>query len=430
MIIVCKLDNNESYSILDSKTININNNKDFSYTFWNKVRPLTNFYANEGLDLLYLSLFVFAADRIISRDMSEDSWSRKIELHVPVLEYEKWNSQKEKVEDMLGFLSGDIWTIVFRSREKVEIEKNMFNKYEKYKEKKDVYSYNTLCMFSGGLDSGIGAINLLESQDFKNILFISHYGGGKGTKEYQDKLKESLIRKYGIGEEHFYQNYAAVVNGIEDTTRTRSLMFFSHAIAYATAMEGTVKLIIPENGLISLNIPLAHTRLGTSSTRTTHPHYLKLFQEVINNLGISVNIENPYQFKTKGEMILECRNRDLLQDNIENTMSCSHPDIGRFHGEDHSLHCGSCLPCTIRRAAIKKGSINDTSEYWDEVYLKGEIAKRNLNVYKTAMANFNPKLSFLKIQCSGAIEEKIAEFTDLYNRGMQELKNFLEDINV
>lgn len=427
MIIVCKMDDGEDYNISNSKVININDNKCFSYTFWKEVKPLKKFYSDEGLDLLYLSLFVFAVDRIIPRDSAEDSWKRDIELHIPVLSYEKWEKESEKVEAILNFLSGDKWRIIFRKRTKIKSEEFMYEKYKKLQGEK--YSYNTLCMFSGGLDSGIGAINLIEEKEsIDEILFISHYGGGKGTKEYQDYLKESLIKKYGISEKHFYQNHAKAINAIEDTTRTRSFMFFSHAIAYATAMKNKVELIIPENGLISLNIPLTYTRLGTSSTRTTHPHYIKMLQQLVLDLGIQVHIINPYQFKTKGEMILECKNRELLQDNIINTMSCSHPDVGRFRGATHAYHCGYCFPCTIRRAAIKKGQLNDTSEYWDDSYSSGDTAKHNLNVYKLAMKNLNDKLSFLKIQGSGPIEEKINDFAELYNRGMQELKDFLEDI--
>lgn len=80
-------------------------------------------------------------------------------------------------------------------------------------------------MFSGGLDSFIGAINQLE-QGQGNILFISHYGGGKGTKEFQDVLKLKFIEKYSLEERDFHQYYAKAVAGIEDTTRTRSFMFF------------------------------------------------------------------------------------------------------------------------------------------------------------------------------------------------------------
>ena len=71
-----------------------------------------------------------------------------------------------------------------------------------------------------------------------------------------------MVHSYGIKGEQFIQNHASVMDGEEDTTRSRSFMFFAHAIAYASAMNKSIELIIPENGLISLNIPLAHTRLG------------------------------------------------------------------------------------------------------------------------------------------------------------------------
>ncbi len=61
------------------------------------------FYKDEALDLLYLSLFVFGADRLIWRNNGRDAWSRDIELHVPVLAYERWNQLKYSVEDMLNF---------------------------------------------------------------------------------------------------------------------------------------------------------------------------------------------------------------------------------------------------------------------------------------------------------------------------------------
>lgn len=77
-------------------------------------------------------------------------------------------------------------------------------------------------MFSGGLDSCIGAIDLLSLQENKKeILFVSHYGGGKGTKEYQDALKKEFIRSYGVREGQMIQNHASVMDGEEDTTRSR-----------------------------------------------------------------------------------------------------------------------------------------------------------------------------------------------------------------
>lgn len=182
MKVVCKLSENDTYTVPDCKFININNSKEFWYKFWDTKNVFPNFYQDEALDLLYLSLFVFGADRLILRESGKDAWSRDIELHIPVLAYEKWNKLKSYVEDMLNFLTGDNWLIEFRSRSYVEKEIRARQRWEKVK------NYNNdiskICMFSGGLDSCIGALDLLSLQENREkILFISHYGGGKGTKE-------------------------------------------------------------------------------------------------------------------------------------------------------------------------------------------------------------------------------------------------------
>lgn len=427
MIILCKVDAEDSFEVSNAIELNINDNNSFTYTFWNDIKNVPHFYSEEGIDLVYMSLFVFAADRLIKREDAEDCWSRNIELWLPVLSFEKWVILQETAQKMLGFLSGDCWKIHFRKREFTKEEILIKQKMEKNKEQK--VDYHTICMFSGGLDSFIGAIDLLERLD-SNTLFISHYGGGKGTKEFQDVLKQKIIYQYKISEDCFCQNYAAVKNGVEDTTRTRSFMFFSHAIVLATAMNNNVTLIIPENGLISLNIPLTYSHLGTSSTRTTHPHYIQMLQELIKNLGIAVQIINPYQFKTKGEMILECKNREFLQENISNSMSCSHPDVERYHNETEACHCGYCLPCTIRKAAIKRGGLIDLGKYYDRNYSSGPTAKANLNTYRLSLEKFNPKYAFLKIQCSGPIIDKVNDFAELYIRGMEELSAYLEEFDV
>lgn len=429
MKIVCKLSEDDTYMVSNCRYININNSKDFWYKFWDTKNVFPAFYRDEALDMLYLSLFVFGADRLILRDSGKDAWSRDIELHVPVLAYEKWINLKDSVENMLNFLTGDHWIIDFRSRAYVDKEIRARKRWERVKD------YNSdvskVCMLSGGLDSCIGAIDLLSLQENKKeILFVSHYGGGKGTKEYQDALKEEFIRFYGIRKGQIIQNHASVMDGEEDTTRSRSFMFFAHAIAYASAMNKSIELIIPENGLISLNIPLAHTRLGSSSTRTTHPYYMKMLQKLILDLGLDISIINPFQFKTKGEMILECKNRDFLQTVLKHTMSCSHPDNGRNRGMKYTMHCGYCLPCTIRKAAILRGNLEDTSKYYDNSYSLLPVSRQAMRTYRYALANFDENTAFLKIQSSGQISEKVEEYADLYVRGMKELKQYLESVNV
>jgi hypothetical protein len=423
-VLYCTLDGNVPEQYHDSPLIDLSNSDDFQYTIKQKIEKLPGVISPEAADLLYLSMFVFAADRKLPRSSGIDSWSRNIKLIVPALCKEKWDGQAPLLVDILNYLSGDVWSIEFYKREPTDyetrIEKNLAQ------QKIEEPNIDTVCMFSGGLDSFVGAIDLLVTT--KNAYFISLYGGGKGAKPYQDILIESMTSNYGIDSKQFFQFYAAKINGEEDTTRTRSFMFFSHAIAVASCLRQHTKLTIPENGLISLNIPLTYSRLGSSSTRTTHPYYMSLLQELISSLGIDVAMHNPYQFKTKGEMIIECKDQRFMKANINSTMSCSHPDGERYKSKP-PRHCGICLPCLVRRAAIFRAGLKDPSDYKDTNFSETPTAKTLLNSYKIAISKYKPEYSFLDIQNAGPIVSDIDEYAALYDRGMKELAAFLERIH-
>jgi hypothetical protein len=98
-------------------------------------------------------------------------------------------------------------------------------------------------------------------------------------------------------------------------------------------------ILVPENGLISLNVPLDPLRLGSLSTRTTHPFYMARWNELLAGLGIPGRLESPYQFQTKGERLTGCADPLLLRAVLPDSMSCSSPTKGRWNG--HSTeHCG------------------------------------------------------------------------------------------
>lgn len=425
--LVCKLNKDDDYApVLSTLFVDLTTKDQYHWTFFNKkmkrYAEFSNFFSNEALDLFYISLMVFYADRKVLRKKTTDAWTRSFKIYMPVLELDKWNNNKKILENLVSFLSGDIWVFEFRKREINEVE----SKYKKWSEKSPTkYTPNSFCMLSGGLDSFIGAIDLLSKD--KNIAFIGHYGGGKGVREYQNNIKEKLIKKFSVKEHQFFNFYAAIIDGVEDSTRTRSFMFFAHAIILASTIDNRTKLYIPENGLISLNIPLTNSRLGSSSTRTTHPYYMGLLQILLNNLNINVELVNPYQFKTKGEMIENCKEPVFLKENIANTMSCSHPDQGRYYKEKVPSHCGSCLPCVIRRASIEKAYGSDNSSYRVSNFDSGDtpIYLRSYKIGILDFKNNKHNISF-KIQESGPIISNLNEFEKLYIRGINELSSLLD----
>lgn len=424
----CQLNEGDTFQVAGSELVPLHTKEKYAYTLWTRrkghLNMIPHFFMPEAIDLFYISLMVFYADRKVLRRIQPDAWTRSIMIHMPVLCLDKWNANKQHLESMLCFLTGDDWHFQFRER--------ALNKYEKLRREVILKSKKKLlatefCMLSGGLDSFIGAIDLLSSGH--HPIFVGNYNGGKGVSVYQKKVIGLLSAHFVYNKDRFYQFYAAPKNGREDTTRSRSLMFFSHAILLASGMGNPVTLFVPENGVISLNIPLTVHRSGSLSTRTTHPHFMELLRQLLSNMGLPISIVNPYQFKTKGEMIHDCLAPLFLKDSIKWTMSCSHPDLGRYSGEDEPSHCGCCLPCTIRRAAIRFAEIKDESKYRDPDYNDPEHAI-NLKSYCLGIKSYieHPMHPLMAIQQSGPITERNKDYADLYTRGIEELKDFIESL--
>lgn len=424
----CRLNDGDTFHVAGADLVPLHTKEKYSYTLWSRKKGHLNmipqFFMYEAIDLFYISLMVFYADRKVLRRKQPDAWTRSIEVYMPVLCVEKWNANKQLLENTLDFLTGDYWYFKFRERTLNEDESLRRDVLNRSKEKLTATEF---CMLSGGLDSFIGAINLLA--DDHRPVFVGNYNGGKGVSVYQKKVIDLLSSHFSYDNNRFYQFYAAPRSGREDTTRSRSLMFFAHAILLASGMGNPVTLFVPENGFISLNIPLTIHRMGSLSTRTTHPYFMGMLRQLLTNLGLPINIENPFQFCTKGEMVRDCKDAQFLKDNIKWTMSCSHPDLGRYSGEKEPSHCGCCLPCTIRRAAIRFAGVDDDSRYRDANYNTPEHIV-NLKSYRLGIKYYEDHYihPLLAIQQSGPIMEHHRDYADLYTRGMKELKDLVESI--
>jgi hypothetical protein len=163
---------------------------------------------------------------------------------------------------------------------------------------------------------------------------------------------------------HIQLNHNAQVPDPETppSQRSRSLIFLAYGILVATTLaryhDGEpVTLYICENGFISINPPLTGARLGSLSTRTTHPVFLRRIQQLMDAAGLRVRLENRYQLKTKGEMLADCVDQPLLKELAPRSTSC-----GRYKRYGYK-HCGRCMPCQIRRAAFLVWGVTDTTEY-------------------------------------------------------------------
>lgn len=299
-----------------------------------------------GWDFLSIALGVIAADESCSRNDSTDGWTRDIELTVAVSKPATWHCHLSRLESALQFLTTDRWTLKL-------IDGGVYPTPPAGSTRRPE---NCVSLLSGGLDSFIGAVDLKASG--YTPLLVSQIA--PGDKSVQRDIARTLLGNHL----HLQLNHYSrpPVGYSERSQRARSLVFIAYAVLAATSLAcysetGSVDIYIPENGFISLNIPLTHLRLASHSTRTTHPYYLGLLQELFVAIGLRVRLLNPYQFKTKGEMLVGCADQDILTTYAGETTSC-----GRF-ARNAFTHCGRCVPCQIRRAAFHRWGNDPTHGY-------------------------------------------------------------------
>lgn len=297
----------------------------------------------DAWDFTSFAMGVVAADEAVSRERSPDGWTREIGLTVAVSSPDFWNSQRGRLTQALRFLSGDIWELNFVGNGVAPTTTDPMRLRDE----------DMVCLLSGGMDSLIGAIDVVA--EGRRSLFVSQMA--KGDTADQKKFAQ-LIAPTCL---HLLLNHHARPPGpSERSQRARSIAFLGFGVLAATCLRrhydgGEVELRIPENGFISQNVPLTPLRTGSLSTRTTHPYFLRLIQETLDEAGLRVRLHNPYELRTKGEMLGDCTNQTLLLKLVDDSTSC-----GRYSRTGFQ-HCGRCVPCQVRRGAYLAWGQNDNT---------------------------------------------------------------------
>lgn len=313
-----------------------------------QLHPLAFFWGKSpaiSFSLLYLSAIVYAIDRSVERLVySVDGWSRVFDVDINIPDFETMQPLEKQINRMLSFLTGDYWNCHFVGAANVRYCRyNPSNYYD------DITQVN---LFSGGLDSLIGAIDYMTDNPNGKLFLASHYDSiMRGPLSDQDGLKKLFDYQY---RGKFCAIPAVLIQpGLskELSCRSRSLMFLS--IALIVASYSACKIVVPENGSVSLNYPLSPSRRASCSTRTTHPVFMKGYRELINALGLDVEVDNPYEKMTKGEMVQNCSDKSYLLHVVAESNSCGKRGMRQFmYDNHHASHCGHCMPCMYRKAAM------------------------------------------------------------------------------
>lgn len=371
----------------------------------------------QAFDFLSIALAVTAADTFVDRGDAPDRWCRDLKLVVALCDPTPWVSVAAELETALRFLTGDLWSLEFRTGGLPPPEPNMRRTALTI----DIpNNTDSVALFSGGLDSTIGVLDLLARG--RNPLLVSHaYRGDAGIQsDVLQHMPRSVVR--------FGANLHPV--NLRDTTsditmRSRSFNFLAlAAVAASVVAEVTeanlVPLIVPENGFIALNAPLTPRRVGSLSTRTTHPYFLGKVQSVFDKTSIPATISNPYEFKTKGEMFRECLNPRALRNAAPETMSCS-------NWKRKSMACGRCVPCLIRRASFEFAGVADTSDYVTPLKQGAEMGDDLLAVQTAILrARETPTRAIASRSGSLPLDPHLrSQYEGVVRRGLDEMERFL-----
>lgn len=271
------------------------------------------------------------ADRIQTRRRAE-GWSREFYVEIPVYEHTRFSDPllHNSLIETAEFLTGDTWHIDFVLRSGTPLNAQYLRLVEE--------DPKFVVPFSDGLDS-FAQSKLLRSAHGDVAVWEVRAGRLQNGSGRAGRPLLEVPRGFRAGHPR------------ERTYRTRPLVYFSiAAIAAATAKAEAV--VIGENGQGALGPSLA--RFGNEwPFRSAHPGFVSRLSTFLSRaLGTPVNFVQPQLWRTKGEVLSELRDRDLLA-GWESTQSCSMRPLQRKKRKA----CGLCGGCLLRQMAGSAANI-------------------------------------------------------------------------
>jgi 7-cyano-7-deazaguanine synthase in queuosine biosynthesis len=348
---------NGHHVLIDWVSANANSTVDFKLDG----KPLDANLMGTTKDFLDIGILVYLADEMVDRSQTTDYWTRRIRCLAPVNDPDNWHGNERLLKDSLAKLSGDLWQFEWLNLETPPVTRRHRRALPN--------DCDVVCLFSGGTDSLLGAIHLLE--EGRKVLLVGHQAEGQSASA-QTALADMLRRIYPhqlylvqcrISRSPRQNTQFHLAKKTERSHRPRSFLFLTLSVAIAVRC-GIDEVYMPENGFMALNIPIQMSRTGTLSTRTAHPSYILRFIQVAHEAaGFAGRIRNPFLTQSKTDMMMNIRTS--WHPMIQRSISCARP--ARFNNMN-VRHCGYCIPCIHRRIALLESQLDTASHYAFDVF--------------------------------------------------------------
>ena len=362
------------------------------------------------IDLLNIFLEIYVADISFKRQSDHPRFLQII-AYVDSKNCPIWRENTKLIEKLAGFVTegdGDKWQIDIEPVEyEFEAQQLSFIKT----------TADNISLLSGGLDSFCGAYR--NEIKRKKTLYCGYKTSNVDTSAINNvaNFLNNRIGNLGI------RTYSRVnQKKFTYTQRTRSLLFFSLAVMTAVK-EGIGIVNINENGIMTLN-PSFQSR-GT--TKTTHPKTIYLYQTILKNVGIRVQLNHPFLFMTKGEMV-NLLSLDYKR-HIKDTRSCSRSMHDPRYDTSTKVSCGTCVPCLLRKISMAAYDLEKYDNEYDIPYegnMDEEEYRSSLNYYTT----FYDYIKSGEIFSELVIKQRYYHNVDYYERTFEMLKKFSVEFEV
>ena len=323
----------------------LGSNSDLNLRIENISHAVLQDVGQRAADFVRIASYIYAADQSLSRggptDIYGKHWRRDLSFAIPVQDVDFWNQEqvRSQLVEVLSFLTEDNCLFEF-----TQLSTSNMQLVFDFENKEGLYNYpDSAVLFSGGADSLCAVVDLMSKN--KKPILVSHTPAPVHDA-IQGRLVALLREKYKTW---VFPHVSVWVHrkgseAKESSQRSRSFLYLTLGTIIANRL-GLKEVFLPDNGIVTLNLPKTPQVVGASASRSTHPRFIEKFQRLFDSaFPGTVTVINPLLYSTRAEAlnILKSNHCETL---LQETVSCS-----SMRGRPKaSQHCGTCSQCIDRR---------------------------------------------------------------------------------